>query len=706
MTEFKTRSLDAFEVRLIAEGNLERLADFAASSRLHASDTKGDTALHLAARIGNLAACDLFIRNGADPRSLNYDLQVPADLAAIEGHSLVAQLLSSLVAMTSKWVDEKNDGRETETSPSEMPRVPEQRFSAVQKPENSAGDFDDLISFDSETAPEVYFSLNTRRAASGTFVAQVSLVPKVSDQEEADWDLDISPVAIVGDGIGVSAVVVVTHGADNDFLKVRNRGRKSVKVAVVQSGTRLAVNPEICTIWAEEILKKRWYCIDDIDHLIGNCEGNPDVEELRINLQRNLEAAGLDLVDQENAQYFGLWDAKSDTSSNELAEAIEAALTRRTRLPGTQRFIMERSDELQLLGPMVRAKQELQLEILSSEAAVEMILNVAKSIRDGSRDPNSVSLRTIVPSRQGHSETIEVMAAAEALNSWQANGRAMDGKQRREALAALELLDLSLPFYKELVCMLQNDSARIEHAIRLDSHIAVFEAATERLVREHLPYARRFAARNVVECEDPEEVFQVAFMGLQQATRRFDPERGYRFLIYATYWMRQAIVRWRADEGASIRIPVHRSEKIAKLDLALDRLDVRVDRGVSDHELAADLQWTIDEVRHFRAIPREAKYLESADDWDKLYSREEIINVFDQAETERIVRDMLDELPDRQAEVIRMRFGIGRNTDMTLEEIGQLYNVTRERIRQIEMKGLNLLSHPGRIRRLRELLGM
>ncbi len=223
----------------------------------------------------------------------------------------------------------------------------------------------------------------------------------------------------------------------------------------------------------------------------------------------------------------------------------------------------------------MRAKQELQLGILASETAVETILDVMESIRDGSRDPGSVSLRTIIPSRPGHAETSEVMAAADTLRSWHTTGRVMDGKRRREALAALEALDLSLAFHKELVRTLEQLPACQAEASQLEAELLLSESATEHLIREHLPYVRRFASRNVEEGEDPEDVFQVAFMGLQRSTRRFDPERGYRFLIYATYWMRQAITRWRSDEGAAIRIPVHRNEKITKLDRALERLDVR-----------------------------------------------------------------------------------------------------------------------------------
>lgn len=707
-SEAESHVLGPFEIRLIAEGKLESLADFAASSRLHAADPKGDTPLHLAARIGNLAVCDLFIRSGADPRSLNHDRQTPADLAFAEGHGFAAQLLSSLVTTSPEpeTVDEHEDLSEIETAPVGTGAVPEHRSIVVQEtePDDTTDDLDDFLSFEAEAEPEEFFGQYTGETAAGTFVALVSSAPAVSDDKDVEWDLDLSPAQIAGEGIGSSAAVAADHGAENDFLKVRNRGRQSVKRAVVQTGTRMSIDPELCFTWAEEILAKGRCSLDDIDHLVAHCEGNGDLEELRINLQRNLEAAGFDFT-QATGHDVELLDAISDTSSDDLADAIEAALSRQTRLPGTQRFVMEKSEELQLLEPMMRAKQELQLGILASETAVETILDVMDRIRGGSRDPGSVTLKTIIPSRPGHAETSQVMAAADTLKSWHTTDRVMDGKRRREALAALEALDLSLAFQKELVRRLEQFPAWQAEASQLEAEILISESATEHLIREHLPYVRRFASRNVEEGEDPEDVFQVAFMGLQRSTRRFDPERGYRFLIYATYWMRQAITRRRSDEGAAIRIPVHRNEKITKLDRALERLDVRVSGGVSDLELAEELEWAVDEVRQFRGIPREAEYPASLDDWDNLLPEPSNVDVFDQAETERIVTEALADLPERQADVIRMRFGIGRDSEMTLEEIGQIYGVTRERIRQIEAKGLDRLSHPGRKRRLQELLG-
>jgi RNA polymerase primary sigma factor len=574
------------------------------------------------------------------------------------------------------------------------------------KLENTNSELDDLLSFEPAIEPEEFFARSDSESASGSFVAIVSSEPVVWDDKDVDWDLDLSTAQIAGDGIGTNIAVTAYHGAENDFLKVRNRGRKSVKRAVLQTGTRLSIDPEIYITWAEETLMKGWCSFDDVDRLVALCEGNGDFAELRINLQRNLEAAGVDLIDHSDEHDVVRWDARSDISSGDLAEAIEAALTRETRLPGTQKFSMDKSYEQQLLGPIARAKQELQLGILASEAAIGTILDVFDSIRDGYRDPDSVSLRVIIPSRLSHTETAEVMAAVEALKSWQASGRRMEGKQRREALDALDALDISLAFHKDLVRSLEQDKGSIERSIQLDSLISVYEAATARLVREHLPFARRFAARNVEEGEDPEDVFQVAFTGLQRSTKRFDSERGDRFVIYCTFWMQQALTRWRADEGALVRVPAHRYHNLAMLDRALDKLDVRADSVVSNNELAAELGWTTDQVREFRRIPRNAEYPESIEDWDELLPAQEHEDIFDNAETIKIVVDALAELDSREAAVIKMRFGIGLDEEMTLEEIGKYYDLTRERIRQIETKALQRLSLPARKARLKELMGI
>ncbi|UCZ56859.1 sigma-70 family RNA polymerase sigma factor [Desulfurispirillum indicum] len=567
-------------------------------------------------------------------------------------------------------------------------------------------DLDDLPTFEAELEPAEFTSQHLRETASEVFTADINFAAVFPYDEDKDWDLDHITAPISGEGIGSVASVVSEHSTEYDFLKVRNRGRQSTKHATVQTGTQLSIDPDTCINWTSAILTKGYCSIDDIELLIALCEGNGDPGDLCINLQNILEAAGFDSLHDTFIHNTEFREAKLEVLSEDLAEAIEAALTRATQLPGTHRFTMDKSYELQLLKPLIHAKQELQLGILSSEVAINAIINAANNIRIGLRNPASVSLKTIFPLRPSHPETAEFMASVEVMNSWLTDGRIMDGKQRREALAALESLDLSLSFHKELVHILEQEPAHQKHADLFNAQILAFEDATEHLIQVHLPYVRRFAARNVEEGEDPEDIFQVAFMGLHRSIRRFNPELGNRFLVYATHWMWQAVMRWRADEGAMIRIPVHRNAKINELDRVLNRTTFCIDGPASDEKLATELGWPADEVRQFRNIPREAVYPESCDDWDALLPAPEEMNAFDRAETELIVKDILAELRGREADVIRMRFGIGYDSEMTLEEIGTIYGITRERVRQIETKGFKCLNHPGRKLRLQILLGM
>lgn len=701
--------LEPVEIRLIADGKLANLADFAASSRLNATDPKGDTPLHIAARIGNLALCDLFIRSGADPGSLNHDRHTPADVAFAEGHGVAAQLLASLVARSSEPAAvvgrEKNPEFEIATAGIETGTG--HNFEVIQRlgPDHAADDLDDLLSFEAQTEPEEFFGQYTGETASGTFVAPVSSAPAVSDDEDGNWDLDLSSAQIAGEGIGSPTAPTADHGTENDFLKVRNRGRQSVKRAVVQTGTRLSIDSEICIAWAENILAKGWCSFGDIDGLVAFCEGNGDLEDLRINLQRTVEVAGVYLIEQNPESDIGLFDAGSDVSSDELVEAIQANLTRATRLPGTQRFNMEKADESRLVEPMVRTSKELHLGILASEPAIRLVLSIFGKVLEGSIEPRALTIRSLNLSRQEEAETAAFIRAGEALKAWSADGRILNGKRRRTALESLQALDLTVEFQHALISLLSKHEQYAAEARILCTLLSAFELATEKLILSHLPYVRRFASRNVGEGEDIEDVFQVTFMGLQRSIRRFDPERGYRFLIYATYWMRQALVRWRADEGSAIRVPVHRQEVLARLDRATDLLDVRVDGVISDRDIATGLGLSIQHVRQFRSIPRKSEYPENNEAWDDLLPPERFKDPTNEPDASRIVDDLLAELPERQAEIIRMRFGIGREAEMTLEEIGKLYGVTRERIRQIEAKALLFISHPVRKRLLQTLLG-
>ncbi|WP_328824649.1 sigma-70 family RNA polymerase sigma factor [Mesorhizobium neociceri] len=701
--------LDLAEIRLIADNRTEQLAGFASSPRVHAVDPKGDTPLHIAARMGNLALCDLFIRSGADPGARNHDRQSPADVASAEGHLIAAQLLFSLVGGphvdTSRVVlaeVPRGDVGFTDEHALPSPAVEPAPF----EPDEDQIALDDRLNFEPEEDAEHYFDRSAGDSASGTFVALVTSSPTDSTATDVDWEIELSSAQIAGDGIGSEAAITPDHGGEHDFLKVGNRGRQSTRRAVVSSGTRLSIDPEYCLTWAAEILEKRYFSSEDLDTLISLCEGNGETDDLRFNLIQLLERAGLELFDEAIASGDILWDIRSDVSTDGLAEAIEAAFSRATRLPGTRRFDMDKSDEARLLAPLLRAKQQLQLWILSCEPAVKAVLGAIDKVLDGSWKPDMVTMRPLLPSRPENAETAAFSNAGQILRSWNSGGRVMDGRRRREALEALETLDLSPTFHNAIMRVLAQYEPYIEASHNLDGLISAFEMAIERLILEHLPYARRFAARSVEEGEDPEDVFQVAFLGLQRASRRFDPERGHRFIVYSTFWMRQALARWRADEGAIVRIPVHRHQKLTELDRTVEKLEGTHGRFPTVPELVAELGWDTGEVEQLLCIPRHHSGTHVFEDWDGAISTPDQEVALCQMEIARIVSEALAELPDRQADVVSMRFGIGREDEMTLEEIGQVYGVTRERIRQIEAKAFRYLTNPGRIRGLKSLLGM
>ncbi len=384
---------------------------------------------------------------------------------------------------------------------------------------------------------------------------------------------------------------------------------------------------------------------------------------------------------------------------------MEAVLNRAIKLPGTQRFIMDKAEESALLKPLVHSKQKLQIGILSCAPAMSALMLAFDTVFSGSRAQSSISSKTFFPEQPDHKETRETLEATERLKLWQKNGSVLDGKQRREALSALEALDITLEFYKKLIQILERDTFYRTRAIELNEYIAIFEQTIDRLVIDHLPFVRRFAARNLVDGEDLEDVFAVAFMGLQRASMRFDVERGYRFVTYATYWMRQAISRWRADEGTEIRVPVHRQIELARFTEEKVKLESVLERKPNQIELGDALSWDVEKVRQFQSIPVEKLNMDAASSLDEILHQfiedenTQSIPEF-QNDLKRVIASVLLDLSSREEFIIRSRFGLSKE-EMTLEEVGEIFGVTRERIRQLESKAIEKLQHPSRSRQLR-----
>ncbi len=286
----------------------------------------------------------------------------------------------------------------------------------------------------------------------------------------------------------------------------------------------------------------------------------------------------------------------------------------------------------------------------------------------------------------------------------------------------LENLDLSVPegvsledpvrmYLKEIGKVpLLTAEEEMELAIKME---AGDEAAKKRLSEANLRLVVSIAKRYVGRGMQFLDLIQEGNLGLIKAVEKFDYRKGYKFSTYATWWIRQAITRAIADQARTIRIPVHMVETINKLIRVQRQLLQEYGREPLPEEIAKEMHMSLDRVREIQKIAQEPVSLETP------IGEEEDSHLGDFIQDDHIpvpaeqaaftllreqISEVLDTLTERERNVLRLRFGLDDGRGRTLEEVGREFNVTRERIRQIEAKALRKLRHPSRSKKLRDYL--